>query len=241
MASFLSGFKDGDAWTYRADGAIVGKARDRSYKEVARDGVPIEILVSFSSDCGEMPPVVPPVVSPPTAPMRTPIKAASPLCSCGSCTECEYIKDCVVYSDSYALPLDLTDDFEQYFAPVEPRSVARARRTGTKKPVKVLKYGPKASKAHTVATRVFLEPVPTSEHIKSPPALCCACRRPQSESVYETWQELYAARTCERCDPHWVAALTAMQAEISATLAAIEADREELRQEQRMRDARYRD
>jgi hypothetical protein len=221
MASVLSGFADSDAWTYCADGTIVGRARDRSYKEVARGGVPIDVLVAAY------------VVAEPVTAAAEPAKETKAKTPCG-CESCAFV-------DDYTLPLDLSDDFEQYFKPVVPRSTARARRLAAKKPVKVLKYGPKASKAHTVAARVFLEPVPASDHVVASHVLCEACRRPQCESVYETWQGLYAAKACERCDPKWVAKLAAFQAEIATTLAAIAAEREELREEQRMRDARYRD
>lgn len=51
MSSIISfhSFLDGDAWRYDVDGLIVGRARDRSYKEVARDGVSIDVLVAAAS------------------------------------------------------------------------------------------------------------------------------------------------------------------------------------------------
>ncbi len=48
VVSFHS-FLDGDAWRYDVDGLIVGRARDRSYKEVARDGVSIDLLVAAAA------------------------------------------------------------------------------------------------------------------------------------------------------------------------------------------------
>jgi hypothetical protein len=46
--SFLS-FCDGDAWRYAVDGTIVGRARDRSYKEVVRDGVSIDVMIAAAA------------------------------------------------------------------------------------------------------------------------------------------------------------------------------------------------
>lgn len=47
-AASIGPFKDRDAWTITEDGTIVGNARDNSWVEVARHGVPIEILVDDS-------------------------------------------------------------------------------------------------------------------------------------------------------------------------------------------------
>jgi hypothetical protein len=45
----VAGFADSDAWMRLPDGRIVGKARDKSYKEIARHGIPIEVLVDETS------------------------------------------------------------------------------------------------------------------------------------------------------------------------------------------------
>jgi hypothetical protein len=134
----------------------------------------------------------------------------------------------------------MSDDFEQYFAPVVPRGVARARRLAAKKPAKTTKYGPKASKAHTVAAQILMEPVEPTMYA-APVKRCCGCKRAQEEGAYRTWEELRATKTCELCDSAWVAQLSAIQAEIGGSIAEIEAYEEELRAEQRARDARYRD
>jgi hypothetical protein len=49
-AASIGSFKDRNAWMITSDGTIVGKARDNSWCEVARHGVPIEVLVDNS--CG---------------------------------------------------------------------------------------------------------------------------------------------------------------------------------------------
>lgn len=242
MATFLSGFKDSDAWAYRADGVIVAKARDRSYKEVARHGVPIDILVAASADYGtEILPSLPP--SPPATPVATPRqeRRSSLYCNCDACEMCEYLKDCLVYVDDYALPLDLSDDFEMYLKPVVPRGIARARRLAAKKPVKESKYGSKASKAHTVAARILATPADTDGCIKAPVKRCEACKRPQCESAYESWEALHIAKCCERCDATWVEQLATIQEKIEMALTAAAVEREELRLEQQARDARYRE
>lgn len=41
----LTGFVDGDAWMRLDDGTIVGKARDKSWKEIARHGTPVYVLI----------------------------------------------------------------------------------------------------------------------------------------------------------------------------------------------------
>jgi hypothetical protein len=46
----LSGFMDGDAWMRTDDGTIVGRARDRSYKEILRHGVPIDQFMNVDID-----------------------------------------------------------------------------------------------------------------------------------------------------------------------------------------------
>ena len=217
MASVLSGFADSDAWMYRADGMIVGRARDRSYKEVARGGVPIDVLVAAYG-----------VVEP----ERTKVVEQVP--------EAKTMSPCRSAFDDYTLPLDKEDDFEQYFAPVVPRSVARARRLAAKKPAKMTKYGPKASKAHTVAAHILMEPVEPTLYA-APVKRCCGCKRAQEEGAYRTWEELRATNTCEHCDPVWVTQISAIQAEIAGSIAEIEAYEEELRAERRARDARYRD
>jgi len=52
--SFLS-FRDGCAWQYAADGTIVGRALDRSYKEIARNGVSIDVLIAASVPVATVP------------------------------------------------------------------------------------------------------------------------------------------------------------------------------------------
>ena len=47
-AASIGPFKDRDAWTITEGGLIVGKARDSSWVEIARHGVPIEVLVGWS-------------------------------------------------------------------------------------------------------------------------------------------------------------------------------------------------
>jgi hypothetical protein len=225
MASVLTGFADADAWARSADGTIVGRARDRSYKEVARDGVPIDVLVWSYVD-----PAIKSSVDDETLLATLPHPTTS-VCRCDVCA----------YAEMYALPMDDPDDFEQYLVAVEPRSVARARRTGAKKASKPPKYGPKPTKLHTVAARTP-EPLPASE-ITSRAALpkCDCCGATTAEEGYSNQEELWGARTCERCPAAWVAWLADWKDDYAATLAAIEAEREELRMEQRMRDARYRD
>ena len=226
MASVvLSGFADAGAWARRADGVIVGRARDRSYKEVAREGVPIDVLVSSYVD-----PAIKSADDDETVLATLPHPTTS-TCQCDVCA----------YAEMYALPVDDPDDFEQYFKSVEPRSVARARRIGAKKASKPPKYGPKPTKLHTVAARTT-EPAPTSEsvsHAALPKCDCCGART--TAEAYNNQEELMHARTCERCPEAWVTWLAGWKADYAATLAAIKADMDELRWEQRMRDARYHD
>ena len=111
MASVLSGFADSAAWARREDGTIVGRARDRSYKEVARDGVPIDVLVWSYVE-----PAIKSSVDDET------LLATLPHPTTGTC-RC----DVCAYAERYGAPLEDPDDFEQYLVAVEPRSVARAR------------------------------------------------------------------------------------------------------------------
>jgi hypothetical protein len=48
----LSGFIDSDAWMRTDDGTIVGRARDRSYKEILRHGVTIDQFMDSYIDDG---------------------------------------------------------------------------------------------------------------------------------------------------------------------------------------------
>jgi hypothetical protein len=225
MASVLSGFSDSDAWARHADGTIVGRARDRSYKEVARDGVPIDVLVAAH--------IATPIKSSvdDETLLATPPHPTTSTCQCDACA----------YAEMYGAPLDDPDDFEQYFVAVTPRSVARARRTGAKKASKPPKYGFKPTKLHTVAARTP-EPLPTSEAMpRSLTPKCSCCGVATTSAGYESREMLAAARICQHCPPAWVAWLADWKDDYAATLAAIEAEREELRMERRMRDARYRD
>jgi hypothetical protein len=135
MSSILSGFADADAWAYTVDGVIVGRARDRSYKEVARAGVPIDAFMDTTA---------------------TPVES------------------CIINPVPYEAPPYLAlededlDDFDQYIdlGRHNRRGVLRARRVGVKKP----KYGPKASKARTVAAKIFAEPPPSNDVTETPAA-----------------------------------------------------------------------
>ena len=157
MASLQSGFADSDAWKYGVGGTIVGRARDRSYKEIARDGIPIEVFAAeFMEPAHES--VVVTVATDPVVETTSVVPASSGLCStCGS-ERCLRIDMCY-------LPSDLSDDFEQYSAHVAPRTHKSQQRGVKKFGVKLSKYGPKASKTHTVAARILAEPVAQSEHI----------------------------------------------------------------------------
>jgi hypothetical protein len=48
MTSVLTGFADASAWERRSDGAIVGRARNGSWAECVRTGVPIDAMMDAS-------------------------------------------------------------------------------------------------------------------------------------------------------------------------------------------------
>lgn len=227
MASFLTGFKDADAWALRSDGMIVGRARDRSYKEVARDGVPIDILVSSSLE--------------PTMPTPSPAlereKATAPwwgdhetawqdkidpdiwdwaeaVAAEGAMYGGRFTAADVVHPDAYAEFLDVpADPYDDYTV------VGRGRgKRIHKKHSVVPKHGPKSTKLRTLAAAAVpaesigdsLPPTSTAR-----PETCGMCATTQDASVYSD-AEIMDVSPCQHCTREFAAAVTTRHDRIHA-------------------------
>lgn len=231
--STLAAFKDGDAWAHRADGVIVGRARNGSWAERVRAGVPIDDLVEWTSDVGVRRPTI--VIPDETAAVLR--GAAHKRCDYICCSDWWHATG----GYNYAHGSFAEWDFDTYFTPVESRSKARARRTG-KKAAKPPKYGPKASKAHTVAAKILAEPVEPSLHATAPAAHTPAATPPTtphcvaaeaSESAEgNLLRRFHAISVIAR---EWLADMADFADDVEIT----EEDLELERQLQRQRDARY--
>jgi hypothetical protein len=186
MTSILTGFNDGSAWEHRADG-IYAVARNDSWAERVRGGLPIDYLMAIQAP--EDAPVAPPRLA------RSAIFEPHPVWPFRASHTANW-------DELEAEP----EDFDAYFAPVEPRHKARARRT--KGSVKVSKYGPKASKARTVAATVLAEPVAPSGHLTRDATedYCFVCGSPQSTYLMNA-DTLSKARACDHCSPAFKAEL----------------------------------
>ena len=207
--SVLSGFADADAWAYRADGAIVGRARNSSWAEHVRAGVPIDYFVEM--DCGcccdddiRMPPTLSPTL--PRDALFEPTPHMPKYRGVHNADDSEDTEPA---------------DFDAYFEDVEPRHIARARRccgsrsgsrtNNNKKTAKPPKYGPKASKARTIAASVLAEPVAPSGHLTRDETedYCFVCGSPQSTYLMNA-DTISKARACDHCSPAFKAELAAL-------------------------------
>lgn len=224
MASILSGFSDADAWMYNADGEIVGRARNSTYAEKVRAGLPAYVLVAD-------PTPAPPVESC----FITPV-APSPMATSALGYDAENGK----YADW---------DFDRFFAPVESRAAARARRTGTARTAKPPKYGPKPTKRRTAAALTAAadvlpkaaETVPNCAVLK--PVIsddkCACCGLVQDVADY-CYCAIGEVRACHHCREDFAVALVAAQKAAREWNAYLATLWEEDRAEQQARDARYR-
>ena len=223
MISVLSGFADADSWAYRADGEIVGRASNDSYAQKVRAGLPAYVLVA---DPTTAPPVETCVVSAAAAAAEAP-KVLSAL---------SYEDD--KYADW---------DFDRFFAPVESRAAARARRHRSAKPPK---YGPKPTKRRTAADSPAADDVlpKAAEAVPNCAVLkpivsdnkCSCCGLVQDVAEY-CYCLIATVRACHHCRAAFAVALASAQEQARAYNAYLEELGEEIRAEQRMRDARYRD
>lgn len=200
--SVLSGFADADAWAYREDGAIVGRARNSSWAEHVRAGVPIDYFVEMDCGCCD-------------DDIRTATASKLSL-SLPRDALFEPAPHMPKHLDAYNADEDTEPaDFDAYFEDVEPRHIARARRCGksrTKKTAsKPPKYGPKASKARTVAATVLAEPVAPSGHLTRDETedYCFVCGSPQSTYLMNA-DTISKARACDHCSPAFKAELAAL-------------------------------
>jgi hypothetical protein len=212
MTSVLTGFADASAWERGVDGTIVGRARNGSWAERVRAGVPIDYLVGLE-------PMGAPVAT------ETPTEEVAP----------------AMARKTYAEEYD-DWDFDSYFAPVEPRRVARARRMAAKSVAKLPKYGAKASKAHTVAARLLVEPVAPSVHmtegvakpVAEPAAPCVPT--PVAEAVEDDMTNLlHSFHAISVIAMEWLADMADFADDVEITEEDIELER----QLQRQRDYRY--
>jgi hypothetical protein len=244
--SVLSGFADGDAWRYAADGTIVGRAKDRTYAQVARDGVPVEVLISESV----APPVESCIVAPIAAPLcHSALKEAS--CNCEQCQDARAVAD--IWGWSAATP---EDEFDGYFEPVMPRSKARAARTlkrvggGATKPSKIPrlpKYGPKVTKLRTAAAdaeaKAVAAPMPSEEPaactILKPTGNRCACCNLVQDVGEYCYCIIKDVRPCHHCDSLFASALAKAKRDAADWFAYLDELFEEDKLERRIRDARY--
>ena len=185
--SVLSGFADADAWTYRADGAIVGRARNSSWAEHVRAGVPIDYFMAIqaSADTASATPL-------PEERVEEGLFEPWPVWPFRPVREINWD--------------DVEDD--------DPHTMVhhKARRTkGKSKTAKPSKYGPKASKARTIAATVLAEPVAPSGHLTREPHedYCFVCESPQSTYLMNA-DTLAKARACDHCSPAFKAELAAL-------------------------------
>jgi hypothetical protein len=253
------GFRDADAWIRRTDGTIVARARDRSYKEIARGGMPIEALISQeaipevesciipSAGCG-VAPAQSSWLSPPN-PVPAPTASVwdgchSPIFEwvCGmpilvwcACLEYDNIGEDVDYpheDDGYFTYVEYEDVYgrTEYREPKSRRAGRTAKKPATK-PHKVSKYGPKASKAHTVAARFHAEPAPPSVLVDKGVPRCECCGVYQSAEGYENLVTLVLTRPCQHCSPKWIAEHADYVEAEQANRAELMRYQEELRRE----------
>jgi len=214
--SVLTGFADADAWAYRADGAIVGRARNSSWAEKVRAGVPIDCFMEM--DCGCC--CDDDIRTPPTLP-RDALFEPTP----------RMPKHHVVHNTDDAMDAEPAD-FDAYFEDVEPRHIARRRRcravggssSSNKKTAKPPKYGPKAPKARTIAASVLAEPVAPSGHLTRDETedYCFVCGSPQSTYLMNA-DTISKARACDHCSPAFKAELVErdrVDALVAETVAA---------------------
>lgn len=226
MTSFLSGFADADAWMYRADGEIVGRARNGSYAEKVRQGLPAHVLVADLAAPEVESCIIAPVAEAPT------------------------ISSALSYDDELGKYADW--DFDRFFAPVESRASARVRRHREAGPAKPPKYGPKPTKLRTVADSPdaaaalpkAAEAVPECPILDKPTVAtdnkCACCGLVQDVAEYCNCI-ITEVRACHHCSPSFAADLARHQAEALAYNAYMEELADEIRAERRARDARYRD
>ena len=210
--SVLTGFADADAWAYRADGAIVGRARNSSWAEQVRAGVPIDYFMEMD--------------------------ATQPLLSLSLSLSRDALFEPTPHMPKYHSAYNADDceetepaDFDAYFEDVEPRHIARARRccgsrsgsrtNNNKKTAKPPKYGPKASKTRTVAATVLAEPVAPSGHLTRDETedYCFICGSPQSTYLMNA-DTISKARACDHCSPAFKAELAALAQDRVDTLVA---------------------
>lgn len=149
MTSVLTGFADAGAWARRADGTIVGRARNGSWAERVRNNVPIEDM---------MPTTGPEPESCIITPVATYEEHVEPWWrGAGGHTE--------------ATMDDVGEDYYAYWEyglvfPKEPDvRTTRQKRRAPKAAAKPPKYGPKVTKLRTVAEKVLAEPPVLSESV----------------------------------------------------------------------------
>ncbi len=214
MSSILTGFNDGDAWEHRADG-IYAVRRNDSWAERVRGGLPIDYLMAIQAP--EDAPVAPP-------PERAEEGLFGPIARSAIFEPWPVWPFRTVWEDDWAATQE-HEDFDSYFESVEPRHKARARRT--KGGVKPPKYGPKASKARTVAAAVLAEPVAPSGHLTREPHedYCFVCESPQSTYLMNT-DTLSKARACDHCSPAFKAELAERDRVDAVVATTVEAQRE---------------
>jgi len=219
--SVLSGFADADAWAYRADGAIVGRARNSSWAEHVRAGVPIDYFMEMDADSAASAPLL----SLPLSLSRDALFEPTP----------RMPKHHVVHNTDDDMDAEPAD-FDAYFEDVEPRHIARRRRccavggsrsNNNKKTAKPPKYGPKASKTRTVAATVLAEPVAPSGHLTRDETedYCFVCDSPQSTYLMNA-DTLSKARACDHCSPAFKAELVERDRVATIVAETVAAQRE---------------
>jgi hypothetical protein len=149
----LTGFLDADAWTRRSDGVIVGRARNNTWAEIARNLVPIERFLE------EAPPVESVLYTDPEPEPSYEEAPSRPTCTCIACQmRDEYVDDAYYYASyEYDMAFRKADAYDYRVAP-------RKKHTAPKKAQKAPKFGPKATKTHTVAAKLLVEPLPANDY-----------------------------------------------------------------------------
>jgi hypothetical protein len=201
MSSILTGFNDGSAWEHRADG-IYAVRRNDSWAERVRGGLPIDYLMAIQAP--EDAPVAPPAER-----VEEGLFEPWPVWPFRAVREVNW------------------DDIEDDDPYVEPH-LPRARRTKGKatKTAKPPKYGPKASKARTVAAAVLAEPVVPSGHLTREPHedYCFVCGSPQSTYLMNA-DTLSKARACDHCSPAFKAEMAERDRVDAVVATTVEAQR----------------
>lgn len=227
MTSVLTGFADASAWERRSDGTIVGRARNGSWAERVRTGVPIDAMMDSSA----------PEPESCVCAQRKPVQAAEPSNGpywrgAGGRYENwmdEHVEDEFIYGEYVNLFPKEADE-----APLRLKRTSHKLAAKPSAGAKPQKYGPKQTKMRTVAAKILAEPVEASVPTPDAPAPkpnASAPALPRAPSAEEVTRFLGISLIVQA----WLADM----AEFADDIEITEQDIEDERMMQRIRDARY--